>query len=293
MARVHRRAGRNRLDRAEAAGGAVVWLRRRPVGAATRGRCAALPRDLGGRARRVSRGLFLEVLQSDPQSLAWVERRGFVEVERQEAVALDLVASDPQPVEAPDGVEIVTRAERPISAGRCTRWGSRRRATSPGSTDERAELRELGCVRDRAAEPRSGAVLHRARRRAWSGSPRSTCFRMTSSTGSPRSSRDWRGRGVGTALKRSQIAAAKERGFRRLLTESQHENEPMRRLNEKLGFRPEPTLRPSSTGRADTVTRRTSRFTRSTFTGRSRGGEDGPRASRDRIAPRISRAAGR
>ena len=55
-------------------------------------------------------------------------------------------------------------------------------------------------------------------------------------------SRDWRGRGVGTALKRSQIAAARERGFRRLLTESQQGNEPMRRLNEKLGFRPEPTL---------------------------------------------------
>ena len=31
-------------------------------------------------------------------------------------------------------------------------------------------------------------------------------------------------------------------GFRRLLTESQQENEPMRRLNEKLGFRPEPSL---------------------------------------------------
>jgi GNAT superfamily N-acetyltransferase len=54
--------------------------------------------------------------------------------------------------------------------------------------------------------------------------------------------RDWRGRGVGAALKRSQIAAAKKRGIRRLLTESQHENEPMRRLNERLGYRPEPSM---------------------------------------------------
>ena len=44
------------------------------------------------------------------------------------------------------------------------------------------------------------------------------------------------------ALKLSQIRAAKERGFPRLLTESQHENEPMRRLNERLGFRPEPSM---------------------------------------------------
>src|SRR5262249_13083026 len=58
--------------------------------------------------------------------------------------------------------------------------------------------------------------------------------------------REWRGRGVGTALKQAQIAGAKERGFPPLLTESQHQNEPMRRLEQKLGFRPEP--RPSTVG---------------------------------------------
>ncbi len=48
-----------------------------------------------------------------------------------------------------------------------------------------------------------------------------------------------RRRGVGLALYHE---AAKARGHRRLLTESQHENEPMRRLNEKLGFRPAPSM---------------------------------------------------
>ena len=38
---------------------------------------------------------------------------------------------------------------------------------------------------------------------------------------------EWRGRGVGAALKRSQIEAARARGYPRLLTESQHENEPI------------------------------------------------------------------
>jgi RimJ/RimL family protein N-acetyltransferase len=54
--------------------------------------------------------------------------------------------------------------------------------------------------------------------------------------------RAWRGQGVATALKRSQIAAAKERGIKRLVTESEERNTPMRRLNEKLGYRPEPSL---------------------------------------------------
>jgi GNAT superfamily N-acetyltransferase len=52
--------------------------------------------------------------------------------------------------------------------------------------------------------------------------------------------RDWRRRGVAAALKRAEIAAAKRAGFKRLVTESEERNEPMRRLNEKLGYRPYP-----------------------------------------------------
>jgi GNAT superfamily N-acetyltransferase len=52
--------------------------------------------------------------------------------------------------------------------------------------------------------------------------------------------RDWRRRGVAIALKRAEIAAAKRVGFERLLTESEERNEPMRSLNEKLGFVPAP-----------------------------------------------------
>ena len=54
--------------------------------------------------------------------------------------------------------------------------------------------------------------------------------------------RDWRRRGVATALKRAEIVAAKRAGFRRLVTESEERNEPMRRLNEKLGFVASPEL---------------------------------------------------
>ncbi len=40
----------------------------------------------------------------------------------------------------------------------------------------------------------------------------------------------------------AEIAAAKSGGFRRLVTESEERNEPMRRLNEQLGFVPSPEL---------------------------------------------------
>ena len=112
--------------------------------------------------------------------------------------------------------------------------------------------------------------------------------------------RDWRGRGVGTALKRSQIAAAKERGFRRLLTESQHENEPMRRLNEKLGFRPEPSLSTivlrGPLAAADCHTIGTIPFhTRTSFIDTLAVGRRmvAPQAARRRIELRLSPAAGR
>ena len=52
--------------------------------------------------------------------------------------------------------------------------------------------------------------------------------------------RAWRGRGIAGALKRAQIAWAKEHGYERLETENEARNEPIRRLNSALGYRPAP-----------------------------------------------------
>jgi mycothiol synthase len=48
--------------------------------------------------------------------------------------------------------------------------------------------------------------------------------------------RDWRGRGVATALKQATIAWAAGNGIRELSTWTQRGNEPMQRLNERLGY---------------------------------------------------------
>jgi GNAT superfamily N-acetyltransferase len=50
--------------------------------------------------------------------------------------------------------------------------------------------------------------------------------------------RSWRGRGVATALKRTQIRWAKENGVERLATQNEERNAPMLKINERLGYRP-------------------------------------------------------
>jgi GNAT superfamily N-acetyltransferase len=52
--------------------------------------------------------------------------------------------------------------------------------------------------------------------------------------------RDWRRRGVASALKTAQLAAAKTAGFRGIVTLNETRNEPMRRLNERLGYTTQP-----------------------------------------------------
>jgi GNAT superfamily N-acetyltransferase len=52
--------------------------------------------------------------------------------------------------------------------------------------------------------------------------------------------RSWRGRGVAGALKRAEIAWAKNNGYARLETFNEERNEPIRRLNERHGYRPTP-----------------------------------------------------
>ena len=49
--------------------------------------------------------------------------------------------------------------------------------------------------------------------------------------------RDWRRRGLATALKRAELAWAARNGIRRVETWTQTGNEGMRAVNERLGFR--------------------------------------------------------
>ena len=217
--------------------GAIPEVRGRGVG-------TGLYRAVSGVARsRELAGLFLEVLQSDPGSLAWVHRRGFEEVERQEALVLELTSLDPQPVDVPEGVEIVTRAERPDLVREMYEVGAAAARDIPGVDGAGNPSFESWSAFEIERPSRDPALCFVALADGRVvGFASLDVFPDDVFHGLTAVARAWRGRGVGAALKRSQIAAAKERGVRRLLTESQHDNEPMRRLNEKLGFRPEPSM---------------------------------------------------
>jgi ribosomal protein S18 acetylase RimI-like enzyme len=207
-----------------------------------RGFGGALLAEVRERARSAGRDEIQgEVRESETDARGFLERRGFRQVGAERAVALDLASIREPPVAPPEGVRIVSRAEAgdvfrgmfdvsvqaeediPGSLG--TRTFEQWRAQEIDKPSRRPELCFIALAGDEvvgyAALDDFGDRVHH---------------------GLTATRRDWRRRGVASALKRAEIAAAKRAGFERLVTESEERNEPMRRLNEKLGFVPAPEL---------------------------------------------------
>jgi mycothiol synthase len=180
-----------------------------------------------------------EVKESDVESRRFLERRGFVRVGGEQALVLDLDAIEAPEVESPPGVRVVSRVEEPDRLEGMYAVAVQADEDIPGSSGvqtfqewraqeidkpvRRPELCFLALAGDEVVGYAGLAVYG------------DDVFHGLTAT-----RRDWRRRGVATALKCAEIAAAKRAGFRRLLTESEERNEPMRRLNEKLGFVPAP-----------------------------------------------------
>lgn len=215
--------------------GVVPDERRRGIGSALLAEVSSRARGLGNDHVQG------EVRESDSASRAFLEHRGFVPVGAERAVVLELEGLDPPRVDPPAGVRITSRAEEPDRLGEMYAVAVQAEEDIPGSSGaqtfeewraheidkpvRRPELCFLALAGDEvvgyaALQVYGDDVFH----------------------GLTATRRDWRRRGVATALKRAEIAAATRTGFRRLLTESEERNEPMRRLNEKLGFVPAPEL---------------------------------------------------
>jgi len=180
-----------------------------------------------------------EVKESDVESRGFLERRGFEQVGAEKALVLELDGLEPADVDPPPGVRIVSRAEEPDRLEGMHAVAVQADEDIPGTTgvqtfeewraqeiDRPSKLPELCFIALAGEEVVGYAALHAFGDKA---------FHALTAT-----RRDWRRRGVASALKRAEIAAAKKAGFERLFTESEERNEPMRRLNEKLGFVPAP-----------------------------------------------------
>jgi GNAT superfamily N-acetyltransferase len=208
-----------------------------------RGVGSAMLAELSARARSAGKAeLQGEVKASDAESRAFLERRGFVKVGGEEAVVLELDAIDePASFSPPPGLRIVSRIKEPDRLEEMYVIGAQADEDIPGSTgvqtfeewraneiDKPSRRPELCFLALAGDEVVGYAALQ--------------VFGDEAHHGLTATRRDWRRRGVATALKQAEIAAAKRAGFRRLVTESEERNEPMRRLNLKLGFVPAPEL---------------------------------------------------
>ena len=184
------------------------------------------------------------VQEDDAESLAWTERRGFVEVGRDSQLVLDLTAIDAPEPEPPPGIEIVTWADRPELAQGLYEVAAEATLDIPGEEENDVGSLEEWLERDMGGagdDPRAvfvalagDAVVGFAKLSFSSGNRERAFHDLTGVR------RTWRGRGIAAALKRTQIAWAKNEAYTSLQTSNEARNEPIRRLNERHGYVVEP-----------------------------------------------------
>jgi GNAT superfamily N-acetyltransferase len=217
-----------------AGGDVTVVPKRRGVGIGT-----ALLAEVSRRARALGKdSLQVQARKSDDASRSFLERRGFAKVGGEEAVSLVLVEA-PAHAAPPEGVAILSRRERPDvdeeMYGVFVEAEQDVPGASTGETIEAWRAREidrptrspdLSFVAIAAGEVVGYAVLDVVGDEGRHG------FTAVK--------RAWRRRGIATALKSAQIAAATRLGLSVLVTGSEERNLPMRTLNAKLGYRPDP-----------------------------------------------------
>jgi GNAT superfamily N-acetyltransferase len=171
----------------------------------------------------------------DPDSVGFAERFGFREVDRE--VEQVRVVTEHEPAgRPPDGIEIVSVADRPEL------WAA--------AYDSVALQAFADMAFDQAPD-----VPRDQWERVWLTDPQATfvavadgepvgCAGLQLDTDDPGRAenaltavrRDWRGRGVASALKRATLAWASANQIREVYTWTQRGNDDMRRLNEHLGY---------------------------------------------------------
>lgn len=186
--------------------------------------------------------LEVPVLDNDPESLAFAERRGFVEERRELGVVLQLTGIAPPDIEPPDGVEIVTWAERPELARGIYEVALEALPDIPGSEEEEIEPFEDWLAHDMQGSgdrPEATFVAIAGEEVVgWAKFSLTAAQPTTAHHDLSAVKRAWRGRGIAGALKAAQIKWAIANGYKELHTRNEQRNEPIRRLNARLGYRP-------------------------------------------------------
>jgi GNAT superfamily N-acetyltransferase len=169
-----------------------------------------------------------------PDVVAFLERRGFVEVRRYVISELDTRAATPL---RPSSVPLTTLAERPDLREALYAIARECYPDQPGRSETRigsfAEWRVWGLDRHR---PESYFIALEHDRPLGYGYLETEG--STVSHGFLAVRREARGRGIGGAIKRAQIEWAREHGVPALRTATEVRLTGLRALNERLGYRP-------------------------------------------------------
>jgi RimJ/RimL family protein N-acetyltransferase len=184
------------------------------------------------------------VSEDDEGSMLWAANHGYHEVGRNSRLVLDLTTAEiPEPA-PPDGIEIVTWADRPELAQGM--WEVAQEATPDIPGEEEVDVGTLDewlarDMRGASDDPRAvfaalehGEVVGFAKLSFTDDNSDRAFHDLTGVK------RAHRGRGIAGALKRTQIAWARENGYTSLQTSNEVRNEPIRRLNERYGYVLEP-----------------------------------------------------
>jgi GNAT superfamily N-acetyltransferase len=199
-----------------------------------RGLGTALLRAGSGRARELGCDVLTGHVDADDEAgLAFADRFGFVEVDRQVELVRPLSDGEPWPV-VPDGIEIVPLASEHVeglhtlalaAASDLPVAGEIRPETVAAWVDEIVAGRAFVAL----AGGRVVGVAGISDRPARNGSAENNLTAVRA---------DLRGRGIATALKLTVVAWAAEHGYRELTTWTQEGNDRMQAVNNRAGYRP-------------------------------------------------------
>ena len=209
----------------------------------------------GRRRRGIGSALFAELsrwarerghteLEMHLDGMEFAEHRGFVEIGRERGLELVLADVEPPALHLPDGIEIVTWAERPDATNGLYAVYCEGVPDVPGEEDTEVEPFDVW-LKDQMQGPGdrpeatfvafAGDEVVGYSKFALADAQPTTAYHDLTAT-----KRAWRGRGIAGALKATQIAWAKEHGYERLVTQNEERNAPIRKLNERFGYRPAP-----------------------------------------------------
>jgi mycothiol synthase len=204
----------------------VPEARRRGVG-------SALLRALAAHARSLGADKLVAFPEADDAAIAFATRYGFEEVDRQ-VEQVKTLRDEPDPV-FPGRVEVATIAERPELLREAYDLGAQGYADM--ATDVPAAITLDEWMRDEATIPAASFVaLVDGEVVGYSGLMRDADDPTRAEDGLTVVRRDWRRRGLATALKRAELAAAAALGIREVYTWTQTGNEGMRAVNDRLRY---------------------------------------------------------